>query len=81
MEQASEPFAVDIKLQGKESTLTIGSGYLTAIHCPGHSPGSVVLPLQTLKVNLSSSGKTSTVRSIQNCYLMKNSIWLRWQDS
>ncbi len=37
-----EPFAVDIKLQGKESTLTIGSGTVTAIHCPGHSPGSVV---------------------------------------
>ena len=37
-----EPFAVDIKLQGQESTLAIGSGTVTAIHCPGHSPGSVV---------------------------------------
>jgi glyoxylase-like metal-dependent hydrolase (beta-lactamase superfamily II) len=37
-----EPFAVDIRLQGSESTLAIGSGTVTAIHCPGHSPGSVV---------------------------------------
>jgi glyoxylase-like metal-dependent hydrolase (beta-lactamase superfamily II) len=37
-----EPFAVDIRLQGPESTLAIGSGTMTAIHCPGHSPGSVV---------------------------------------
>ena len=37
-----EPFAIDIRLQGQESTLAIGSGTVTAIHCPGHSPGSVV---------------------------------------
>jgi glyoxylase-like metal-dependent hydrolase (beta-lactamase superfamily II) len=37
-----EPFAVDIRLQGAESTLAIGSGTIKAIHCPGHSPGSVV---------------------------------------
>jgi glyoxylase-like metal-dependent hydrolase (beta-lactamase superfamily II) len=37
-----EPFAVDIRLQGHESILTIGSGIVKAIHCPGHSPGSVV---------------------------------------
>ena len=42
MEQRLEPFTVDIKLQGQESTLTVGSGAVTAIHCPGHSPGSVV---------------------------------------
>jgi glyoxylase-like metal-dependent hydrolase (beta-lactamase superfamily II) len=36
------PFAVDIRLQGQESALAIGSGTVTAIHCPGHSPGSVV---------------------------------------
>ena len=36
-----EPFAIDIRLQGQESTLAIGSGTVTAIHCPGHSPGSV----------------------------------------
>jgi glyoxylase-like metal-dependent hydrolase (beta-lactamase superfamily II) len=37
-----EPFAIDIKLQGQESTLSIGYGTVTVIHCPGHSPGSVV---------------------------------------
>ena len=37
-----EPFSVDIRLQGKESTLSIGTGTVRAIHCPGHSPGSVV---------------------------------------
>jgi len=37
-----EPFFIDIKLKGQESTLTIGNGTITAIHCPGHSPGSVV---------------------------------------
>lgn len=37
-----EPFAVDIRLQGPESSLSIGNGTVTAIHCPGHSPGSVV---------------------------------------
>jgi len=37
-----EPFAIDMRLQGQESTLSIGSGTVTAIHCPGHSPGSVV---------------------------------------
>ena len=36
-----EPFSIDIRLQGKESTIAIGSGTVTAIHCPGHSPGSV----------------------------------------
>ncbi len=36
-----QPFAIDIKLRGQESTLSIGSGAVTAIHCPGHSPGSV----------------------------------------
>ncbi|MEW6351502.1 MAG: MBL fold metallo-hydrolase [Thermodesulfobacteriota bacterium] len=37
-----EAFAVDIRLAGQESTLAVGDGTLTAIHCPGHSPGSVV---------------------------------------
>ncbi len=37
-----EPFGIDIKLQDQESTLSIGSGTVKAIHSPGHSPGSVV---------------------------------------
>ncbi|AFM24307.1 MBL fold metallo-hydrolase [Desulfomonile tiedjei] len=36
-----EPLTVDIRLQDQESTLSIGNGTVTAIHCPGHSPGSV----------------------------------------
>jgi glyoxylase-like metal-dependent hydrolase (beta-lactamase superfamily II) len=36
------PLHVDIKLRGEESTLEIGNGTVTAIHWPGHSPGSVV---------------------------------------
>jgi glyoxylase-like metal-dependent hydrolase (beta-lactamase superfamily II) len=37
-----EPFSIDIKLQGEESTISVGTGTVTAVHCPGHSPGSVV---------------------------------------
>ena len=37
-----QPFTIDIKLQGQESTLSVGSGTVKAIHIPGHSPGSVV---------------------------------------
>jgi glyoxylase-like metal-dependent hydrolase (beta-lactamase superfamily II) len=37
-----EPFSVDIKLQGKESSFAVGNGTVTAIHWPGHTPGSVV---------------------------------------
>ena len=36
------PLPVDIKLQEKESTLSVGTGTIKALHCPGHSPGSVV---------------------------------------
>ncbi len=37
-----EPFSIDIRLQGRESTIAYWSCTVTAIHCPGHSPGSVV---------------------------------------
>ncbi len=37
-----EPLDIDIKLRGQESTLEVGTGSVTAIHWPGHSPGSVV---------------------------------------
>jgi glyoxylase-like metal-dependent hydrolase (beta-lactamase superfamily II) len=36
------PFTVDMKLQGPDCVLSIGNGAVRAIHCPGHSPGSVV---------------------------------------
>ena len=41
-----EPLAIDVKLHGEQSTLTIGNGSVTAIHWPGHSPGSVVYTTQ-----------------------------------
>ena len=37
-----EPLTIDFVLKGQESTLTIGNGAIRAIHCPGHTPGSVV---------------------------------------
>ena len=37
-----KPLAIDIKLQGEETTIEVGSGSIKAIHWPGHSPGSVV---------------------------------------
>jgi len=37
-----EPLAIDIKWQGDQSIIHIGNGSVTAIHWPGHSPGSVV---------------------------------------
>jgi glyoxylase-like metal-dependent hydrolase (beta-lactamase superfamily II) len=39
---ATQPLKVDIRLQGEENDLALGSGRLTALHWPGHSPGSVV---------------------------------------
>lgn len=38
-----EPFSVDWKLQGEITDITVGQGKITAIHCPGHSPGSLAL--------------------------------------
>jgi len=37
-----EPLSIDVKLHGEKTTLTIGNGSVTAIHSPGHSPGSLV---------------------------------------
>lgn len=41
-----KPLPVDVKLQGEESNLAIGDGTVTALHWPGHSPGSVVFTAQ-----------------------------------
>ena len=65
-----EPFTVDIRLHGQESTLTVGDGAVRAIHCPGHSPGSVVIR-PSLTINSSFSGRTSTARSILNGFPMR----------
>ncbi len=36
------PLPIDLKLEGDRNEISIGSGTFTAIHCPGHSPGSVI---------------------------------------
>jgi glyoxylase-like metal-dependent hydrolase (beta-lactamase superfamily II) len=38
-----EPLIIDHKIQAADETFTLGSGSITAHHCPGHSPGSMVL--------------------------------------
>ncbi|MFN3075532.1 MAG: MBL fold metallo-hydrolase [Alphaproteobacteria bacterium] len=39
---APSPCPVDRKLRNAEETISLGDGEITAIHVPGHSPGSVV---------------------------------------
>ena len=36
------PLKIDHKIKAKEEIFRVGEGKLTAYHCPGHSPGSVV---------------------------------------
>jgi glyoxylase-like metal-dependent hydrolase (beta-lactamase superfamily II) len=38
-----EPVSVDYKIRAAEETFALGSNSITAYHCPGHSPGSMVL--------------------------------------
>jgi len=38
-----EPLAIDHKIQAAEETFKLGSNSIIAYHCPGHSPGSMVL--------------------------------------
>ena len=44
------PLKIDTKIKDRKQTFQVGSGELTAYHCPGHSPGSVVY-LAELKSN------------------------------
>ncbi len=37
-----EPLPIDIKLAGDQAVIEVGSGEVIAMHCPGHSPGSLV---------------------------------------
>jgi len=37
-----KPFKIDHQIKAQEETFQIGGGKLTAYHCRGHSPGSVV---------------------------------------
>jgi len=41
-----EPFFVDWKLQSDRIEIPVGHGTITTIHCPGHSPGSLVFTAQ-----------------------------------
>lgn len=36
------PLRVDHQIEGTQEVIPVGSGEITAFHCPGHSPGSVV---------------------------------------
>jgi glyoxylase-like metal-dependent hydrolase (beta-lactamase superfamily II) len=37
-----EPLHIDYQIGGSKESIKIGSGEITAYHCPGHSPGSLV---------------------------------------
>lgn len=36
------PLRIDLKIEGPTESIMIGNGAITAYHCPGHSPGSMV---------------------------------------
>jgi glyoxylase-like metal-dependent hydrolase (beta-lactamase superfamily II) len=36
------PLRIDHKIRGTGQTITVGNGSITALHCPGHSPGSLI---------------------------------------
>jgi len=38
-----EPLPIDHTIEAAKETFRLGSGSITAYHCPGHSPGSMVL--------------------------------------
>ncbi len=40
------PLPIDVKLTGDKNTIEIGDSRVDAIHCPGHSPGSLVFTTQ-----------------------------------
>ena len=37
-----DPLPIDIKLQKNETVIELGDGRITALHWPGHSPGSLI---------------------------------------
>ena len=42
-----EPLVIDKKLSGKETKIQLGKREISAIHAPGHSPGSVVYLIES----------------------------------
>jgi glyoxylase-like metal-dependent hydrolase (beta-lactamase superfamily II) len=75
-----QPLTIDVKLQGEQSTLTIGSGSVTAIHCPGHSTGSVVYTTR-IEDQLVLFGQDIHGPIHPGLLSMKNSIRNRWLAS
>ena len=47
-----EPLKIDHKIKPKTEAFQVGNGQLTAHHCPGHSPGSIVylVELDTIRI-------------------------------
>ena len=41
-----EPLQIDYKIGGSKETIKIDNGEITAHHCPGHSPGSLVFVVE-----------------------------------
>jgi glyoxylase-like metal-dependent hydrolase (beta-lactamase superfamily II) len=41
------PFTVDCKITGAGQTFQVGNGEIRALHCPGHSPGSVMYVIES----------------------------------
>lgn len=41
-----KPLTVDHKIAGPSETIAVGGGRLQALHCPGHSPGSLVFTVE-----------------------------------
>ena len=41
-----EPLQIDYRIGGSKEILKIGNGEITAYHCPGHSPGSLVFTVE-----------------------------------
>ena len=41
-DSSMDPLTIDHKIRSSEEVFQIGNGKMTAYHCPGHSPGSLV---------------------------------------
>ena len=41
-----QPLQIDYKIGGSKEIIKIGNGEITAYHCPGHSPGSLVFTVE-----------------------------------
>lgn len=46
------PLKIDCKIKSRKETFQVGQGLVTAYHCPGHSPGSVVYVVELNSVRV-----------------------------